>query len=70
MGSESIQSVIITAGETTANISINIVDDVDEEDSEMFLVMLVGSNCISQPPAESIAVVEIIDDDEGIDKHI
>ena len=33
----------------------------------MFLVMLVGSNCISQPPSESIAVIEIIDDDEGID---
>ena len=60
------QSVLIIAGETTANVSINIVDDVDEEEDEMFLVMLVGSNCINQPPAESIAVVEIIDDDEGI----
>ena len=66
MGSESMQSVLVTAGETTANISIKIVDDADEEETEMFLVMLVGSNCIYLPPVESITVVEIIDDDEGI----
>ena len=66
MGSESMQSVLATAGETAINISIKIVDDADEEETEMFLVMLVGSNCITHPLAESIAVIEIIDDDEGI----
>lgn len=66
MGSEDMQSVIIAAGETTANISIKIIDDVDEEDSEMFIVMLVGSNCIGVLPQEIIMTVDIVDDDKGI----
>lgn len=65
MGSESLQSVVIAAGETRVNISIKILDDVDEEEDEMILVILVGSNCIREPPSESITTIEIIDDDEG-----
>jgi len=66
MGPESMQSVVISAGETMTNISIKIIDDADEEDNEVFLLVLVGSNCISQPLTDSIITVEIVDDDEGI----
>ena len=70
MGSESPQSTVIAAGETMANISVKIIDDVEEEDSEMLLVMLVGSNCVSQPLPDSTAAIEIVDDDEGIATYI
>lgn len=67
VGNESIRSIVVPAGEMTANISVELVDDTIEEESETFLVMLIASSCCSQIPtlATTITTVEIIDDDEG-----
>lgn len=66
-GTETIQSIAVLAGEMAANISVQLVDDTAEEDSETFFVILIGSNCCSHLPTivSTVTTVEIIDDDEG-----
>lgn len=63
------QSIVIPAGETVTNISLNIINDTDSEEDETFMVMLVESNCICHNLSESLTTVQIVDNDERMNTY-